>query len=96
MFNITEIFIHHVISYDILGLIWLRSVFMTLSQKGYEMRFSKSYISITGSHLSIASLKPRKKMSVTYYMSLDSFYTPRRKYKTRGFLMFSGGMERDQ
>ena len=38
MFNITEILIPHVISYDILGLIWLRSVFMTLTQKGYEMR----------------------------------------------------------
>ena len=38
MFNITEIFIPHVISYDILGLIWLRSVFKTLSQKEYEMR----------------------------------------------------------
>ena len=33
---------------------------------------------------------------LTRFMPLISFYTPRKHQKTRGFLMFSGGIERDQ
>ena len=33
---------------------------------------------------------------LTYFMPLVSFYTPWKHQKTSGFLMFSGGIERDQ
>ena len=31
---------------------------------------------------------------LTHFLSLNSFYTPRKYQKTKGFLMFSGGIER--
>ena len=33
---------------------------------------------------------------LTHLMPLVSFYTPRKHQKTFGFLMFSGGLEKDQ
>ena len=33
---------------------------------------------------------------LTYFMQLVSFYTPWKHQKTRGFLMFAGGVERDK
>ena len=33
---------------------------------------------------------------LTHFMPLGSFYTPGKYQKTRGFLMFSGGIETDQ
>ena len=35
-------------------------------------------------------------MCVKHFIALISFYTPRKHQKTRDFLMFSGGTERDQ
>ena len=33
---------------------------------------------------------------LAHFMPLVSFYTPRKRQKTKDFLMFSGGIERDQ
>ena len=33
---------------------------------------------------------------LTHFLPLVSFYTPWKHHKTRGFLMFTGGIERDQ
>ena len=33
---------------------------------------------------------------LTYFMQLVSFYNPWKHQKTRGFLMFTGGVERDK
>ena len=33
---------------------------------------------------------------LTYFMKLVSFYTPRKYQSTSAFLMFSGGIEKDQ
>ena len=33
---------------------------------------------------------------ITHFMPLISFHAPLKHQKTRGFLMFSGGIERDQ
>ena len=35
-------------------------------------------------------------ISLTHFMRLVSFYTPWKHQKTKGFLMFSGGLERDR
>ena len=35
------------------------------------------------------------KWALTHFMSLVCFYTPWKRQKTSGFLMFSGGIERD-
>ena len=37
-----------------------------------------------------------RSICVTHFIPLVSFYTPWKHQKTRGFLMFSGGLERDQ
>ena len=34
--------------------------------------------------------------TLTHFMPLASFYIPWKLQKTRGFLMFSGGIEKDQ
>ena len=34
--------------------------------------------------------------ALTHFMSLDSFYTPWKHQETLGFMMISGGVERDQ
>ena len=33
---------------------------------------------------------------LTHFLPLVSFYAPSKRKKTRGFLIFSGGIERDQ
>ena len=34
--------------------------------------------------------------TLTHFMPLVTFYTPQKHHKTRDFLMFLGGIERDQ
>ena len=38
----------------------------------------------------------KNKNELTHFMPLISFDTPRKHQKTRGFLLFSGVIERDQ
>ena len=51
----------------------------------------------TGFYMIDASImKELNLLPLDHSMSLASFYTPWKHQKTSGFLMFSGGIERDQ
>ena len=61
----------------------IRKLFMTIFP-------ARKYVS------NCRSLSKNSRITLTYFMPLVSFYTPEKHQKTRGILIFSGGIERDQ
>ena len=44
----------------------------------------------------VHSLHKKRSFALTHFTPLISFDTPRKNQETRGFLMFRGGIKRDQ